>query len=296
MDGNTLFRSKRKKNVESENQKSFQEVFYGREQNARRRLCQQEIEDLEKKSRSNTGLPSNPNHIIPYFNHPYGTKKRILEKSNDNDGLFKPLRVRFFTDAMHQHKTESNKFAIEFVETEILQKAADFWSSALSVVPVDGRLRINSYDLYNKMYCGDPEFSLVPPSHIEEGVIDADVIWYVSATPSNRLCGASTLAVAVACNFDQFDRPTAGAINFCLDQIKIDSNGGQPSDAVKQDNVDVAVHEAAHILGMSSNAFRYFYDSDTGKPRTSRPFKTQTVTCVDGTTRTEILPSENTVS
>ena len=57
-----------------------------------------------------------------------------------------------------------------------------------------------------------------------------------------------------------------------------------------------AVHEAAHILGMSSNAFRYFYDSETGKPRTSRPFQTESVTCVDGVERTLGLPAGNTVS
>ena len=43
----------------------------------------------------------------------------------------------------------------------------------------------------------------------------------MSARPSTRFCGPSTLAVAVACNFDQFDRPIAGAINFCLDQITL---------------------------------------------------------------------------
>lgn len=255
-----------------------------------------EIFKIETSSyRGKTGLPPNPKHKVNYLNHPYGNEKEEGRRLDADSTLYRPMRVRYFTDAMLQHKTASNAEQINFVENVILPYAAEFWSKALSVVPVEGKLKMDSYDLSNRMFCGDSEFSEVPQSHIEEGVEDADLVWYVSATPSTRFCGSSTLAVAVACNFDQFDRPTAGAVNFCLDQIKIDSNGGQPSDAVKQDNVDVAVHEAAHILGMSSNAFRYFYDSDTGKPRTSRPFKTQTVTCVDGTTRTEILPSENTL-
>jgi leishmanolysin-like peptidase len=62
-----------------------------------------------------------------------------------------------------------------------------------------------------------------------------------------------------------------------------------------QDNVDVAIHEAAHVLGMSSNSYRFFWDSETGKPRTPRPFQTSTVTCVDGETRSLILPSSDTM-
>jgi len=256
---------------------------------------QNEIFKIETSSyRGKTGLPPNPKHKVNYLNHPYDNEKEEGRRLDADGTLYRPMRVRYFTDAMLQHKTASNAEQINFVENVILPYAADFWSKALSVVPVEGKLKMDSYDLSNRMFCGDSEFSEVPQSHIEEGVEDADLVWYVSATPSTRFCGSSTLAVAVACNFDQFDRPTAGAINFCLNQVELNGNGGA-SDAVKKDNFDVAVHEAAHILGMSSNAFRYFYDSETGKPRTSRPFQTQTVTCVDGVERTLGLPAENTL-
>lgn len=255
---------------------------------------QNEIFKIETSSfRGKTGLPPNPKHKVHYINHPY--ENDVNNRKLDADTtLYRPMRVRYFTDAMMQQKTASNEKQIDFVENVILPHAADYWSKALSVVPVEGKLKIDSYDLSNRMFCGDSEFSQVPSSHIDEGVEDADLIWYVSATPSTRFCGTNTLAVAVACNFDQFDRPTAGAINFCLNQVELDDNGGA-SDAVKQDNFDVAVHEAAHILGMSSNAFRYFYDSETGKPRTSRPFQTESVTCVDGVERTLGLPAGNTL-
>ena len=46
---------------------------------------------------------------------------------------------------------------------------------------------------------------------------------------------------------------------------------------------------------MSSNSYRFFWDSETGSPRTPRPFETSTVTCVDGVNRSLIIPSEDTM-
>mmetsp|Transcript_17315 Transcript_17315/g.26793 ORF Transcript_17315/g.26793 Transcript_17315/m.26793 type:complete len:459 (+) Transcript_17315:438-1814(+) len=46
---------------------------------------------------------------------------------------------------------------------------------------------------------------------------------------------------------------------------------------------------------MSSNSFRYFWDPETGEPRTKRPPQTRTVTCVDGNRRSLPLPDENTM-
>lgn len=67
------------------------------------------------------------------------------------------------------------------------------------------------------------------------------------------------------------------------------------SESITQDNVDVAVHEAAHVLGMSSNSYRFFWDPEIGTERTARPFAAQSVVCVDGVERTLILPNENTM-
>jgi hypothetical protein len=62
-----------------------------------------------------------------------------------------------------------------------------------------------------------------------------------------------------------------------------------------QDNVDVSIHEVAHVLGHSSNSYRFFRDAGTGEPLTPRPFSTRTVTCVDGQSRSLILPADNTM-
>jgi leishmanolysin-like peptidase len=134
----------------------------------------------------------------------------------------------------------------------------------------------------------------VPTEHISSGVSDTDLILYVSGTPSSRFCRDTTLAVAIACNFDQYDRPTAGAINVCLDRIDLNEDG-TASDSIVEDNVDVLIHEVAHVLGHSSNSYRFFWNSETGVERTPRPFQTQTITCVDDVERSLVFPDENTM-
>ena len=161
-------------------------------------------------------------------------------------------------------------------------------------MPVSGNLKISSGELENREFCGDSEFTKVPFEHISSGIPDVDLVLYVSGTPSSRFCRGTTLAVAVACNFDQFDRPTAGAINVCLDRIDLNEDG-TASDAIVEDNVDVMKHEVAHVLGHSSNSYRFFWDADEGKERTARPFVDRTVTCVDDVERTLTLPDKNTM-
>lgn len=212
----------------------------------------------------------------------------------DEEDPFKPIRIQFDTTALDEQSTSYNELKIDFVKNVILPRMRDFWSAALSVVPVQDYLFVSTSELQGRIYCGDTEFSKVPNDHISNGVPNADLILYVSGTPSTRFCGPSTLAVAVACNFDQFDRPTAGAINFCLDQIELDEYGSA-SESIIDDNVDVAIHEAAHVLGMSSNSYRFFWDPDTGSVRTPRPFQERDVICVNGQEQTLILPDPNTM-
>jgi len=258
------------------------------------RLQLREIE--ENLERSQTGFPADPNHKVPYENHPWDTKdgKRRLQEPGTTD-LFKPMRIRFETKALDDMRDSSNAAKIDFIKNEILPRTASFWSQALSVVPVSGALKISTGELSgDRSHCGDELFTRVPTEHITQGLDGADLILYVSGTPSSRFCSFQTLAVAVACNFDQYDRPTAGAINVCLSTVELNSDG-TASPAVIQDNVDVTIHEVAHILGHSSNSYRFFRDPDTGEPLTTRPFSTRQVTCVDGVTRSLILPADNTM-
>ena len=191
-------------------------------------------------------------------------------------------------------RNSENAAKIDWYVNQILPATAKFWSQALSVIPVNGRLRISSAELDGFTYCGDSEFTAVPNEHKSDGLANADLVLYVSGSPSTRFCPDRTLAVAVPCNFDQFDRPTAGAVNVCLDNIVLNSDGTASND-VFQDYIDVTIHEVGHVLGHSSNSYRFFWDPETGEPRTARPFSARTVTCVDGTERSLILPDENTM-
>lgn len=264
-----------------------------------------EIHKLETESTHyrRTGVLSDTSHEVDYDlnTHPLHNRRHLAAMTDaERQSYFEPMRITFVTDALDSTRTQDNGAQIDFVKNEVLPRMKQFWTEALSVVPVgskDGKpLKISSGELFNGVYCGDSEFSRVPSDHMTNGVANTDVILYVSGAPSSRFCGPSTLAVAVACNFDQFDRPTAGAINFCLDQIQLNDQGtAHPS--VIEDNVDVAIHEAAHVFGMSSNSYRYFWnpDSDPPQPRTSRPFTPVTVQCVDGVSRKLSIPDQNTL-
>jgi len=305
-------------NRKKHSQHVFRRLFS--EENA---LVRDEIEILERNSTDywKTGIRANPEFKVGYVNHPFDLmeqerqrRKRHLNdafphlsseevemianrdlQNSTNTTLYKPLRISFRTNALDNMRTSENAAKIDFIKNKILPGIAKFWSSALNVVPVVGNLKIQPGDLANRQYCGDSEFSLVPASDISDGVPDTDLVAYVSGTPSTRFCGPSTLAVAVACNFDQFDRPTAGNINFCLDQIQLNADG-TANEADIVENTSVGIHEMCHVLGMSSNSYRYFWDITTGKPRTARPFKTSTVTCVTGVQQTLALPDTNTMT
>jgi hypothetical protein len=287
------------KNKLRSRRESFTRRLYSPE-NAHVRKARRELE--ERPERSRTGFLGDPNHEVPYENHPYHKDRRTLEQEAPLDvevfnvpkDSFKPMRIRFDTEALDDRRTTETAAKIDFIVNEILPKTKDFWSKALSVIPVSGNLKISTNELDGRIYCGDSEFTEVPAQHISTGISDTDLILYVSGTPSSRFCSGTTLAVAVACNFDQYDRPTAGAINVCLDQIEIDADG-TASASIVEDNVDVLVHEVAHVLGHSSNSYRYYWDADTGTERTPRPFQSRTVTCVDDVERELILPAEDTM-
>jgi hypothetical protein len=141
--------------------------------------------------------------------------------SSTPSSMFQPLRISFNTDALEAQDDGTNTAKINFIKTQLLPRAAAFWSQTLSVVPVQGYLQINPLDLVNGQYCGDTEFSMVPSEEMSPGILNTDLRLYVSATNSTTYCGPNTLAVAVACNFDGYDRPVAGAVNICINQVRI---------------------------------------------------------------------------
>ena len=80
------------------------------------------------------------------------------------------------------------------------------WSSALTVIPVIGNLKIE----YNMCPFADPATS---PSFQPDGVRNADLVIYVTA--NSDFCSQSStkvLASAFSCFWDQYERPIAGTI------------------------------------------------------------------------------------
>lgn len=148
----------------------------------------------------------------------------------------------------------------------------DVWTNRLSVYPAVGPLPL-SEDL-----CAEGGFELESlASAYANGVDDADLILLVTAEE----CDEGGLASATPCALDQFDRPINGQVFMCLnDSIDPDD------DDVIFDAAATAIHEVAHVLGMSSQFWVYFRDPTTGEPLTPRladgSVALTNATCVDG--------------
>jgi hypothetical protein len=110
------------------------------------------------------------------------------------------------------------------------------------------------------------------------GVPRADFVLYVTAIQTAR-CGNAgraargaadsahqthTAAYAGSCARDQFDRPVAGAANFCPSQL---SN----ATARWETQLATAIHEIGHALGFAADHLAFFRDAEAGgRPRTPR--------------------------
>ncbi len=55
-----------------------------------------------------------------------------------------------------------------------------------------------------------------------------------------------------------------------MDSIALNSSGSVSSDNI-QKNIDVVIHEVAHVLGFSIALMPYFWDPKLKQPRTERP-------------------------
>jgi hypothetical protein len=129
---------------------------------------------VERIPRYKTGIPANLDHEVPYINHPYARwqwKRALQEDSSatsntttptdDATGgtatittnatnLFKPMRIKYFTEALESIRDDTNGDKIDWYINTIMPITTQFWSNALSVVPVSGNLKISSSELVCK--------------------------------------------------------------------------------------------------------------------------------------------------
>jgi len=216
--------------------------------------------------------------------HPFEKISRNLAREREMEGDesdFKPLRIHFELSYLDDWNVRYYS-VVQHLKSKVLPATSKFWSSALNVVPISGPLIIE------RKWCpyGNPS----SPA-FNEGIMNADVVVYVTA--NSEICdGGETLASAFSCYWDQFDRPVAGNIDFCLENMNLD-NIEDDSSSFEQ-AIATATHEFGHLLGVSSVDFVFFYDWSTGDRRTLVP-KKESVICVDGSTQTVFVPSTNTL-
>ena len=99
----------------------------------------------EKSDRSQTGFLGDPNHKVPYDNHPYDLdnpnsipnqrlrrQQRQLEDAGggaasdttntniDARDVYKPMRIQFETQALDNTRSEENAAKIDFIKTKVL--------------------------------------------------------------------------------------------------------------------------------------------------------------------------------
>jgi Leishmanolysin/EGF-like domain len=137
-----------------------------------------------------------------------------------------------------------------YILNTMIPDAVNFWTSSLSVIPVDGNLTVDQ-----PANCGTTHYlccgQLLPSYYTTIGVANADFVMMVTARPTT----GTTLAWALTCQLDQNNRPILGQIN--VNPAYVSTLASQ---RIYQRGV--VTHEMAHALGFSSSLMPYFLQAD----------------------------------
>jgi hypothetical protein len=194
---------------------------------------------------------------------------------------FRPIQIQFKYD--HLPSTPTTQRHVELLQDTVMPRVAEFWAHTLSVFPT------------NRLYVDSTACTLSSTLDFVNGVTDTDLL--IQVVNNEKFCSGNTLAAANSCDWDEYDRPIGGLISFCFSNIELRGNGSDPASEVSTRKVvSAAIHEVAHILGFHENDFAYFYDAETGEPRTTRPIpQNQSHKCISGDTQSFDMPSDTTV-
>jgi len=163
----------------------------------------------------------------------------------------------------------------------VLPQVKDFYSKLLKVKPLPEQ----SIDV-SDVTCFGPDVNL-PQDLKRNGVRNADVAIYVRA----ENCGIQgAIAGASVCSLNTRDfRPAVGVITYCLDSHVLKSI--DPNDP---EVVPVSIHEITHVLGMNSQLYPFYINSETGQTLVKN-IRTQSAPsvemCTDGVARRVLMPS-----
>lgn len=231
-----------------------------------------------------------------------GDRSRVLETNE------RPLKINFYTKPLEmalESADEFTKLKVQAIIDHVLPTISDLWSRALSITPSNRNMLVPKnvcYGLYDFPAAW---------SDSSAGLEDTDLLIFVSAFSSianQNLCevvALSSLAVSAPCAIDtETERPVVGFANICLESLA--SSDGVINEASIREMVDVISHEVVHILGINSDLFKYYRNSVTGEPLTSRKkgflgingggFQSTTAKCVDNRPNEQMyMPCSNTI-
>ncbi|OQR91742.1 leishmanolysin-like peptidase, metalloprotease family M08 [Achlya hypogyna] len=268
-----------------------------------------------------------------YESHPFDAASRRLEAAVDAASAaiqvpstpYTSLRITPVIDPASFAALSTDKSNL--ITNQLLPDAIAFWQNALKVIPINGtwyaqRQCTSMYTTSppkcasvasNQMCLDQP----IPASHFGArqvcsscrttsassctcstlpagaGVANTDYVLYVRAVQTTH-CDTSVLAYATSCQLDQYDRPIMGMVNFCPNKLKTTASAYELQ-------LDTAMHELAHALGMTAQMYAYMRNPD-GTPRTARdpntnqPAVLTNYACPNGVTATSVmLPAANTM-
>lgn len=161
------------------------------------------------------------------------------------------------------YMSNETKFQLEFLEFSSLSCDATTPSSSLWIanpIKSTSNISVNETESFNVTSDeGKPQNLIINKTGTANNIEEAESINIHESIP---LCPSTALASATYCSTDQFDRPVAGSLNFCIDDSFF-------SEENLQRNILTAIHELAHILGLNSQSLAHFRNQD-GSPITPR--------------------------
>ncbi len=199
---------------------------------------------------------------------------------------YQPIRITFVTDHLLRsiNRDKSSTMAmitkIEALTGDILPSVSEIWAGGISVL----RSVNNIFPFQDQ--CGEAE---ILPHHLAQGFSNTDTIIFVTIDGPRCHGGEITqniVSYATVCSFDQHLRPISANMDLCLQNI--DESFGEVSDRESLRLTSALTMEVGKLLGLSPSLFHHFRNSETGQPFGSTE---KTVTCVDGSVRTLLVPN-----
>lgn len=225
------------------------------------------------------------------------------------DSTYAPIRIKFDTTLLESRlgETAERDAVILDILNNALPRAGAEWAKHLYTVPVRSAITVQPDLCFGIFGSALQETTSVTGADLVVVVSGQDEFIDYDGVSTFSVCGGSTLALASACELDQYDRPVVGFMNFCLDhKSSTDVENLQlpfsyfldvdlKDEHIQIDKKEVALHELAHVLAFSSWMYKYFRHSD-GTPQTERPFSRRTIQCSPDGQTTGAAPSTNTMA